>query len=83
VHNPIPAALVTIALVASVALTGLLFESAQQAVARASKPLLPVPEYERPPLDREWIYDRPAIDSGDIVRKGAETRSLDHMWRKR
>jgi len=83
VGHPVRAALITVGAVATIAVGGLAIESATDIIARAAAPAPATLEWEQRPLDPEWRWSPPTVETKSMHRRGAETRSLDHMWRKR
>ena len=82
--HPIRAALVTLAVVATIAVGGMAIESAREAAAYAASSAPAVLEVQPRPLAREWQrWGPPSVDTRSMYRPGAEVRSVDHAWRKR
>lgn len=81
--HPIRAAAITAGLAASIGAAGLAVESAREAWARTTSPTPAVVEYERRPLAHEWRATGPKVDHRAMIRRGAEVRSVDQMWRRR
>ena len=84
VVHPLGVAAVTLAVVASLAVAGLALETATVALARASAPAAPPPDWEPRPLEREWRWSQPSVNARSMFPHGYETPASTYpMWRKR